>query len=55
MTAQRRITIRLPESELKILEAYCDQTSRTKTDIIRDFIRGLGKKIEKSNQLENEK
>jgi len=35
------LTIRLPESELLILKAYCNQEGRKQTDIIRELIRGL--------------
>ncbi|WP_460205809.1 CopG family transcriptional regulator [Scytonema sp. NUACC21] len=37
--------MRIPEQELKIFEAYCTQTSRTKTDILREYIRSLLKKV----------
>jgi predicted DNA-binding protein len=37
----RQITIKVPASEYKIIEQVCRQTSRTKTDIIRTFIRSL--------------
>jgi len=37
----KSLTFRLPESELLILKAYCDQEGRKQTDIIRELIRGL--------------
>ncbi|WP_096600754.1 ribbon-helix-helix protein, CopG family [Calothrix sp. NIES-2100] len=40
-----RIDIRLPEQELEILKTYCQQQDRTQTEVIREFIRSLRKKI----------
>ncbi len=37
----KQLNIKIPEQELKILEAFADQTERTKTNIIREFIRSL--------------
>jgi hypothetical protein len=42
-----RLDIRLPEQELKILKAYCEQENRTQTEVIREFIRSLKEKIQK--------
>ncbi|AFY70554.1 hypothetical protein Pse7367_2291 [Thalassoporum mexicanum PCC 7367] len=35
------LTIRLTESELNNLESYCISKSKTKTEVIRDYIRRL--------------
>ncbi|HEY9693932.1 MAG TPA: ribbon-helix-helix protein, CopG family [Oculatellaceae cyanobacterium] len=43
-----RIDIRLPEQELEILKAYCSQEGRTQTDVLREYIRSLKKKIRKT-------
>jgi hypothetical protein len=40
-----RFDIRLPEKELAILEAYCQQESRTKTDVVTELIRSLKRKL----------
>ncbi|MBD2255577.1 ribbon-helix-helix protein, CopG family [Nostoc parmelioides] len=40
-----RIDIRLPEQELEILKTYCQEQNRTQTEVIREFIRSLKKKI----------
>ncbi|MEH1783773.1 MAG: ribbon-helix-helix protein, CopG family [Nostoc sp.] len=40
-----RIDIRLPEQELEILKTYCQQQDRTQTEVIREFIRSLRKKV----------
>ncbi|BAZ26478.1 hypothetical protein NIES4073_73860 [Kalymmatonema gypsitolerans NIES-4073] len=45
MNCDKPLTIRLPESELEILKAYCRQESRTQTEVIREHIRNLKKKI----------
>ncbi|NDJ24518.1 ribbon-helix-helix protein, CopG family [Nostoc sp. B(2019)] len=42
-----RIDIRLPEQELEILKTYCEQENRTQTEVVREFIRSLKKKIKK--------
>lgn len=39
--ALKQLNVKIPEQELKILESYAAQTERTKTDIIREFIRSL--------------
>jgi len=35
------LNIRVEQSEMEILEMYAQQTGRTKTDIIREYIRNL--------------
>ncbi|MBO3462649.1 ribbon-helix-helix protein, CopG family [Aetokthonos hydrillicola] len=35
------LTVRLPDIELDRLEKYCEQNKRTKTDVVREFIRRL--------------
>ncbi len=37
----KRLTVELPESEYKILEAYCLDRQETKRQVIRSFIRRL--------------
>jgi hypothetical protein len=39
--ALKQLNVKIPEQELKILETYASLTERTKTDIIREFIRSL--------------
>ncbi|ARV58059.1 hypothetical protein BZZ01_04900 [Nostocales cyanobacterium HT-58-2] len=48
MSSDKPLTIRLPESELEILKAYCRQESRTQTEVIREYIRNLKKKINRT-------
>jgi predicted DNA-binding protein len=38
MVKKTQINLKLPESELQILEYYAEKTGRTKTDILREFI-----------------
>ena len=40
---QKQINIRVPAHELKILISYAKQTKRTKTEILREFIRTLNR------------
>ena len=41
MMSYKQLNIRLPAQELKILNRYASKTQRTKTDILREFIRSL--------------
>ena len=38
---EKQLNVRLPAHEMKILERYAKKTARTKTDVIREFIRSL--------------
>lgn len=44
MTAKKRIDIQVIESEFEILEEYCNEVGQSKTAVIRELIRSLGKK-----------
>jgi len=35
------ITVKVSELEMRAIEAYCHQTQRTKTDVLRELIRRL--------------
>ncbi len=39
------ITFQSSEEERKILEQYCQESQRTKTDILRELVRSLPKKL----------
>ncbi len=41
MNNKREITIRVTEQEFAMLETHCKAVGRTKTDILREFIRTL--------------
>jgi hypothetical protein len=49
MTQKREITIRVSEQEFAMLETHCQAVGRTKTDILREFIRSLGKFAQNSH------
>jgi len=38
---KRRLDFRIEELEMQILEDYCNSVGRTKTDVLRELIRGL--------------
>ena len=38
---KKRLDFRIQESEFKILEEHCTSVGRTKTDVLRELIRGL--------------
>ncbi len=40
----KQLNIKMPEHELLILQAFCEKTMRSKTNIIREFIRSLESK-----------
>jgi hypothetical protein len=39
------ITFRVTEDEKELLKQYCDQEGRTQTDILRELIRGLRRRL----------
>jgi predicted DNA-binding protein len=47
----KRVDIRIPEVEFQLLEGYCKLTGRTKTDVLRELIRSLRRKLTKSPEL----
>ncbi len=44
MSEEKSLGIRLPLTELEILDAHCQLHSRTKTEVLREFIRSLDPK-----------
>ncbi len=50
MTQKREITIRVTEQEFATLENHCQTLGRTKTDILREFIRNLGNSAINANK-----
>jgi predicted DNA-binding protein len=44
---ETRIDIRLPKGEKQILDDYCEAAGRTRTDVLREFIRSLKRKTPK--------
>lgn len=45
---KKGLFVRLSEPELNILKAYCEQTDRTQSDVIRSLVRNLSKKLSAS-------
>ncbi len=43
----KRLEVRISDEEAQILEQYCLQTEKTKTDVIRSYIRQLKRKVRK--------
>ena len=37
----KQLNIKIPSQELSILQAFTENAERTKTDVIREFIRAL--------------
>ncbi|HCF29878.1 MAG TPA: CopG family transcriptional regulator [Cyanobacteria bacterium UBA11049] len=42
---ESHLSIRIPTAEMSILEQYCKKYQRTKTDVLREFIRSLSDKL----------
>lgn len=42
--------VRLSDEELEILRKYCVEVERTQSDVIRDFVRRLKKKLPSSDK-----
>lgn len=42
-----RITLRLTAEEKAVLQEYCDLTTRTQNDVLREYIRTLKKRVKK--------
>ncbi|KAB8331269.1 ribbon-helix-helix protein, CopG family [Scytonema tolypothrichoides VB-61278] len=45
MKQDRRIDLRVTEAELELLDEYCQLTGKNRTDVLREFIRSLKKKM----------
>ncbi|WP_373541175.1 molybdopterin-binding protein [Chamaesiphon sp.] len=39
------ITFQLPEAERQLLESYCERMQRSKTDVLRQLVRGLDREL----------
>jgi hypothetical protein len=46
-----QINFKLPEAERKILDEYVEYSGRKKTELLREFIRSLEKKIPKGGSF----
>jgi hypothetical protein len=43
--AKMILNIRIEEKEMELLKQYCQQSGRTQTDVVRELVRGLKRKI----------
>ena len=43
--SKRMLTIRAPENELEILSRYAADTGRTQTEVVREFLRSLERRL----------
>jgi hypothetical protein len=43
--AKTILNVRVEELEMQLLEQYCKQAGRTKTDVVRTLLRGLKRKL----------
>jgi predicted DNA-binding protein len=50
MQAVKHLAIRLPEQELEILKTYCEQENRTQSEVLREYIRRLKKKVKREHK-----
>ncbi|HEY9699019.1 MAG TPA: ribbon-helix-helix protein, CopG family [Trichocoleus sp.] len=43
------LNVRVPASEMELLRQYCEETQRTQSDVIREFIRSLKTAVPSTN------
>jgi predicted DNA-binding protein len=46
------LNVRISEEERQILDEYSGQVQRTQSDVVREFIRSLQKKLKKNRNVE---
>lgn len=47
------LNVRVEELEMQLLEQYCLQAGRTKTDVVRTLLRGLKRRLPQETFKEN--
>jgi protein-arginine kinase activator protein McsA len=50
MAPKTQLNLRISEQEMDILKQYCQQEDREQSEVIREFIRSLKKKIRANTQ-----
>jgi hypothetical protein len=45
MKPRNQLNLRISDQELKTLEQYCEQEQRAKSEVVRELIRTLKKKL----------
>ena len=43
----KRLEVKISDEEARVLEQYCKQSEKTKTDVLRSYIRQLKRKVKK--------
>lgn len=51
MAETRLINLRVPAEEDALLSAYAERTGRTRTDVLRECIRGLARRMRAADRL----
>jgi predicted DNA-binding protein len=46
------LNVRISEEERQILDEYSEQVQRTQSDVVREFIRSLQRKLKKKRNVE---
>ncbi len=46
------LNVRITEDEREIVNEYCEQEGRSQSDVVREFIRSLRKKIKKNRNAQ---
>jgi predicted DNA-binding protein len=49
---EKMLNVRMPESEFRLLTRFAAAAGRTKTDVVRELIRGLEQKLPRKARLE---
>lgn len=49
--SKNTLNVRISDQEKQILDEYCAALERTQSDVVREFIRSLGKKVKKSRDV----
>jgi len=49
---EKMLNVRMPESEFRLLTRYAAAVGRTKTDVVRELIRGLEPKLPRKAKRE---
>ena len=47
LRTMKRLEVKISDEEAQVLEQYCKQSEKTKTDVIRSYIRQLKRKVKK--------
>lgn len=46
------LNVRITEDERQIINEYCEQEERSQSDVVREFVRSLKRKIKKNRDVE---